>query len=279
MKPAPTFGSALKALSVAAAMCCGAGAALAADATVSITSFSASAAEFSGYYVIALDAYQNYALNALQGGGLFGASSDNFTADNWNLGLNRLAQTANAKATGNTVNFTDSATQPTTAGFNVGATALEGGGYPATTPQHYANSTVQQAGAFALIDGNGDAVAGTITFDIYYDLNVTRGLASAATAYGQTTISLLSSADGGASAAFTDGLLSTDVAGGTGTTSGHFSWTFALAANEAASYTLAGSAIAAAAAVPEPASYALFGLGLAALVPLARRRRAAAKAH
>ena len=69
--------------------------------------------------------------------------------------------------------------------------------------------------------------------------------------------------------------------GGTGAiTSGHFTWTYTLAAGQAAYYTLSGSAIASAelavAAVPEPETYALMLLGLAGIGVVARRRRAEA---
>ena len=66
--------------------------------------------------------------------------------------------------------------------------------------------------------------------------------------------------------------MSSALAGGAGAKSGHFSWTTALAAGQAAYYTLSSSAVAVA-AVPEPGTYALMGLGLAGVVALARRRR------
>ena len=72
------------------------------------------------------------------------------------------------------------------------------------------------------------------------------------------------------------------MAGGTGAiTSGHYSWTYTLAAGQVAFYTLSGSAIASAelavAAVPEPETYALMLLGLAGMGAVARRRRTAAE--
>lgn len=281
MKSVPSFGLAmptLRSLAVAAALACGASAAMAAaDATLSITSFTVSTDEFSGNYVWALDPYQSFDLSALNGGGLYGSASDTYSADNWNQGANRLAQTSHAKATGNTVQFTDVMTQLATGGFNLGATA-QTGGFPPGTPSNYANASALQAGAFTLIDGDGQSVAGSVTFDIYYDLGVSQPLGGAPLTYAQTVISLLSSSDGGGSASFGDGLVSNSLAGGVGATSGHFSWTFNLAAGEAAYYTLAGSAIAVA-AVPEPGSFVLMGLGLFATGAFMRRRRTREQAH
>jgi hypothetical protein len=274
MKSASTLGTtlpALRALGVAAVLGCTAAAATAADATVSITSFTVSAEAFSGNYVVASGQYQSFTMNALEGGGMFGAATDGNSADNWDLGINRTAQTASGtKATGNLVQFTDALTQLTTAGYDVAATAV-GAAYPNTTPPNYANATALLQGAFSLIDGAGNPTAGIITFDIYYDLGVSRPAGGTSANYAQTTLSLLSSTDGGQNVSFSDGLLSSNIAGGVGSTSDHRAWIFSLAAGEAANYTLSSSAIAA--AVPEPASYAMFALGLAGLGVVARRRR------
>jgi hypothetical protein len=98
---------------------------MAGDAALKITSFTASTDAFSGNFAWADDLFssQLYNLTAKEAGGLLGEQTNNFSADNWNLGPNRLAQTANTKATGNTVNFTDPSTQLTTAGFNLSAHA------------------------------------------------------------------------------------------------------------------------------------------------------------
>ncbi len=87
--------AALKALAVAAALACGAGTSSAADnATLRITSFSVAAAEFSGTFAWAVDAYQSYDIVALDAGGLAFAATDLYSADDWALGLNRVqAQT------------------------------------------------------------------------------------------------------------------------------------------------------------------------------------------
>jgi len=272
MKSAPTPGlalPALRALAVAATMACTASAALAAGASLSITSFTVAAEDYSGNYVWTLDAYQDYNLSALDGGGLYGAAADSYTANDWNLGLNRLAQTSYAQATGNTVRFTDGATALTTAGFNLGASALPGP-YPAGTPASYANASAVQAGAFTLIDENGNAAAGRITFDIYYNFDVS---GPGGGSYGQTVLSLLYSSDATDTVSFADGLLSN---AGAASTSGHFTWAFTLAAGEVAYYTLSSSAIAA--AVPEPSALALSVAGLFTVGALLRRRREAVKA-
>ena len=133
-----------------------------------------------------------------------------------------------------------------------------------------------QAGTFILLDDAGAQTGGTITFDLFYDMSVSTPGSTAAT-YSQTVLNLLLSNDVDPDKSFADGLLSNNLAGGTGTTSGHFSWTYTLAADQVAFYTLSGSAIASAelavAAVPEPETYALMLLGLAGIGAVARRRR------
>ena len=270
-------GATLRAVTVAAALACGAGASMAGDASVKITSFTVSAADFSGNFAFAMDPFQSYNMSALEAGGLLGAGSDIFSADNWNLGLNRLAQTANTKATGNTVNFTDASTQLTTPGFNLSAQATAAHSPPALP--NSANASAVQAGTFVLLNDAGAQTGGTITFDVFYDMSVSTPGSTAAT-YSQTVLNLLLSMDGGTDKSFADGLLSNNLTGGTGATSGHFSWTYTLAADQAAYYTLSGSAIASAelaAPIPEPETYALMLLGLAGVGAVARRRRSDAE--
>lgn len=266
-------GATLKAVAVAAALACAAGSSMA-GAVLNITSFTATAAEFSGTYAYAVDAFQSFSMNALQGGGLYGAATPvNYSANNWNMGPNYTAQTANASATGNLVQFTDASTQLTTAGFNLAAQATPS--YQPPVPANYANASAQLQGAFILVDDFGADAAGSITFDLYYTMTLDTPSGGAGT-YTQAVLNLLASSDGGGSDQFDDELLSTTLAGGNGSTSGHFTWTYVLQAGQAAYYTLSGSAIAA--AVPEPGTYALVGLGLLGAGALSRRRRGAVAA-
>ena len=273
-------GATIRAISVAAVLACGAGASMAGDATLHITSFTVSAAEFSGTFAWSDEMFpsQLYNLSAKEAGGIVGEKVDNFSADNWNLGANRLAQTTNTKATGNTINFTDPATQLTTAGFNLAAQAT--GAYSPPAQPNYANASAVQSGAFMLLDDDGNSTGGTITFDLFYDMSVATPGSTLAT-YSQTQLNLLLSPDGGTSQSFADGLLSNDLTNGTGAiTSGHYSWTYTLTAGQEVFYALSGSAIASAelavAAVPEPETYALMLLGLAGIGTVARRRRSPA---
>jgi hypothetical protein len=261
------------ALSLALALAFGSGASLAGTASVNITGFTASAELYSGNYAWGVDAYQSYTMTAQNGGGLYGSSNDTFSDGNWNLGISRVASTTHAQATGNTVQFTDTSTQLTTAGFNLLAAATQSSEYPDPTPPNYGNATGLQSGAFTLIDGNGDAIAGTITFTVYYDLAVSSTLGALPSNYAQSQINLLGSDDGGENFSFADGLLSSNFAGGVGGSSGFFTWTVTLAAGDVAYYTLSGNAIASAANVPEPGRLAMVSLGLMAMAGLARWRR------
>ena len=272
-RPKETAMPPLKALGMALALALGSGACLAGSASVNITGFSASPAAFSGNYAWGVDAYQSYSMTAQSGGGLYGSSTDSFTANNWDLGASRLASTAYAQATGNTLQYVDNTTQLVMAGFNLGAVTTQALIYPAATAANYANATGLQSGALMLINGDGDAVAGTISFNIYYSLSVSDLIGGDPANYSQALVNLLASDDGGESFSFADGLLSSSIVGGAGTVSGVFTWTATLAAGDAAYYTLSGNAISSAANVPEPGGMALLGFGLAALTGVVRRRR------
>jgi hypothetical protein len=246
---------------------------MAGTATLNITSFSVSAAEFSGNFAFAMDPFQSYNLQALEAGA---GPTQNFSADNWNLGLNHQVQTANTKATGNTVNFTDAATQLTTAGFNLSAQATAAHSPPALP--NYANASALQSGTFVLFDETGARTGGTITFDLFYDMSVSTP-GSTATTYSQTVLNVLRSSDAADTTSFTDGLLSNNLTGGAGPTSGHFSWT--------PRWLRTGRVLHARAArsrAPnfgrrrsEPETYALM-LRLAGIGAVARRRRSEAEA-
>ena len=124
---------------------CAAGPAWPEPRRVNITSFTVSAADFSGNFAFATDMFQSYTMTALEAGGLLGAQGPtSFSASDWNLGPNQLAQTANTKATGNTVNFTDASTQLTTAGFNLSAQATAAHSPPLLP--NSANATGSQVG-------------------------------------------------------------------------------------------------------------------------------------
>lgn len=255
--------TALRGAAVGAALACASGLSLADDAKLSIAWFGVSAEQFSGNYVVATNPYQSFAMSALDGGGI--PVTDTFAANDWAMGLNRIAQSTYAAASGNTVGFTDPFTQLATVGVNLSASAVQSG-----AQSNIGSATATQSGGFTLIDANGDAVAGSITFDLYYDLSVQPPSGVSAQNYAQTVIGLLISSASGAPQSFSDGLLSSSLAGGSGSTSGHFTWTLNLAAGEFATYSLNASAIAV--AVPEPSSYAMLAAGLCGIGVIAGRR-------
>jgi hypothetical protein len=148
---------------------------------------------------------------------------------------------------------------------------------------NYANASALQSGTFRLLDDAGARTGGTITFDLFYDMSVSTPGSTLAN-YSQTQLNLLLSRGADDDQSFADGLLSSNLTGGTGAiSSGHYSWTYTLAADQEAFYTLSGSAIASAelrvAAIPEPETYALMLLGLASIGAVARRRRSEAEAE
>ncbi len=74
-----------------------------------------------------------------------------------------------------------------------------------------------------LLDSDGALTGGTITFDLFYDMSVATPGSTTAN-YSQTTLNLLRSTDSQDTISFSDGLLSNNLTGGTGTIdSGHYS--------------------------------------------------------
>ena len=71
--------------------------------------FTASVEPFSGLYVWAQNPSQSYFMEARDGATLHDMAT--YAANDWNQGLNVVAQTGHARATGNTVPFTSKATR------------------------------------------------------------------------------------------------------------------------------------------------------------------------
>ena len=217
-------------------------------------------------FAVAVGPTSELQMEASNGGG--SATVSNFyTANNWSDSpVNTTAQTSAAFATGNIISFTDVLTQLQTGGFNLSASTMASSLGTFASPA-IASAFGAQSGGFTLVDENGDAIAGNLTFDVFYDLSVFP--TSGASRYGSTNESMVifsaADADGG------DSMFDMLAGVGPETTSGQFSMTFALSAGEIAIYSLAGSAIAT--AVPEPGSMALAMIGLIAAGASRRRNR------
>ena len=131
-----------------------------------------------------------------------------------------------------------------------------------------------------LFDGNGAPIGGTITFDLFYDMNVSTPGSSAGDVFAdRAEPAVVQTTPMTTRASPTACCRTTWPAASARSARGHYSWTYTLAAGQAVFYTLSGSAIASAelavAAVPEPETYALMLLGLAGVGAVARRRRRA----
>src|SRR4029078_11651533 len=103
-----------------------------------------------------------------------------------------------------------------------------------------ANATAGQSGTFVLLNDAGAPAGGTITFDLFYDMSVSAPGSSGVTS-SPTALTLLLSSDASDDKSFADGLLSNNLAGGTGATSGHFSWTYTPGARAAGDLPPSGS--------------------------------------
>ncbi len=264
-RPAGTFA-------LAAGLAFGAGAAVAAPVTasVSVTGFTVTTTTADAYvWPVDAVAYQQWTMTALNAGGLLGAQSNNFSANNLDP-VTRLAQTSMARARGNTETFTDPLTALSTYGMTVSATAFPSI-YAPSTPSNSANATGLQQGGFTLIDAFGNALAGELSFTVYYDIDVAAGFGSAPGTYGQSSISLLASDDAGDSFSASDDMTSYTQPGGVGSRSGSFTWSFALQAYDTAYYTLGATAVAF--AVPEPGVLLLAATGLLGAALAGQRRR------
>lgn len=267
----------IRALAVGAALACCANLSFASLATLSIDAFVVSS---NSGYVMATDSYQNHQVQALDAGGLGGAQQNSRTANDWNPGTNVTAQTTYASATSLLVQYVDNFNL-TTAGFNLSASSALGGVYPVPTLPNYASALADLAGAFGLVDFNGNAIGGDITFQIYYTLDVQSPTGSPASQYAQVALAL-SAWDGDENyAPDADGLLSTSFSNGdSGPVQGVFTWTFNLAdGSDVAGFSLSGAAIASTMVVPEPGALGLAALGVAGLGAAGRRRRSPAKAE
>lgn len=244
----------LRTLSAALALSLSAGLSHAAQATVSVTSFSYIT---SGAALTWSDPYQSFDTTALNGGGLLGSRTDSFATDDWGF-LAVGANTANAIAVAAT-------TTPQT--FFIDSTATRSLG-PVGTPRNQATSLASQSGTFMLSD------AGSVTFTVGYTLMATAPGGSASTDFAGASLAFSAFNGRNTSGANpSDSLTSFAQASGMATRNGSFNVTVNLAAGEAGFYSLDGSATAFAAVVPEPAEWALMTGGLLALSAVVRRRK------
>lgn len=281
MKTASKTGSTLSQLhklGLGAAMTLVAGASFA-GATVNITSFIVSTDGIpfvEPKFAWASDPTSDLTLAALDAGGLYGAGNNAYSAESWDFSSNFSANTAYATATGNVITFTDAMTQLATGGFNLLALATRASPGPGSTLANSATATGLQTGGFTLLGGDGLGVAGTITFDIYYSLDVSTPAGGDLVDDAEALVNFYA-ADSDGNSSFADALRSSALAGGAGSMDGHFTVSFNLAAGEVAYYALGGTAFASASPVPEPNALFLGSLGLAVVGAAIRKSKRAAR--
>ena len=244
-----------KALVVAGSLACFANVSFAQDASVLITSFSYITPD--GTTLSFNNPDQNFFTNAQNGGGVFGAQTDQFDHSDYDPATAGVSLSNAQAALSTFVPQTFWATASTTRSSN-----------PLGTPRNQATADGFQSGDFSL------SAAGTVTFVIDYTLDVTKPGGSLATDYASAALTFTTSFAGQQPNSVSDQLLSFNQAGGIGDKSGEFRVSVNLLEDQVGSYTLEGVAQSFAVAVPEPHEWALLASGFVALGAFVRRRRA-----
>ena len=244
-----------KALAVAGSLACFASASSAQDASVLITSFSWTTTV--GTTLSFFNPDQNFYTNAQNGGGVFGAQTDQFDTNDYDPAIAGV-NLSNAQAALSTFDpQTFWATASTTRSSN-----------PPGTPRNQATADGFQSGDFAL-DGPG-----TVTFIIDYTLSVAKPGGSLATDYASAVLNFATSFAGQQPNNVSDQLLSFSQLNGTASKDGEFRVDVTLLEDQVGSYTLEGVAQSfAVAAVPEPQEWAMLASGFVVLGGFLRRRR------